>query len=298
MHSLVKKALKAVTYAPSDSFLSREGLLAEVNRLREELSNVAVASKLGTEQYSLLFQNMPLGALEEDCSMVRKEVDKLISSGVDDIEAYFLENSNILRDIVAGVRVTSINQALLDMRKVDSIERFLIDEGSINEWWNEEWIKYYASEIACLLKTNTDFGTELEDTTAEGNSYTFHVSTFLVAGFEHSWERVISIHEDITDRRRMEARIREAQNELEFRVEEQTRELLDSETLLTQSAEMANLGYAIWDYVDDKYITVSDGYARIYGYCKEEFLATFSSAEKDHRMVFSEDRELYQAYYE
>lgn len=298
MHSLVKKALKAGTSAPSDSFLSREGLLAEVNRLRKELANVEVASKLGTEQYSLLFQNMSLGALEEDYSKVRKEVDKLISSGVDDIEAYFLDNPNILRDLVAGVRVTSINQALLDMRGADSIEGILIDEGNIDEWWNDEWIKYYASEIACLAKTNTNFGADLEDITVEGNPYVFHVSTFLVAGFEHSWERVISIHEDITDRRRMEAQIREAQNELEIRVEEQTRELLESETLLTQSAEMANLGYAIWDYADEKYITVSDGYAGIYGYSKEEFLATFTSAEKDHRTIFSEDQELYQAYYD
>ena len=37
---------------------------------------------------------------------------------------------------------------------------------------------------------------------------------------------------------------------------------------------MANLGHAVWDYVDEKYITVSEGWARIFGYSKESFLET------------------------
>ncbi|MCZ6470951.1 MAG: PAS domain S-box protein, partial [Gammaproteobacteria bacterium] len=103
---------------------------------------------------------------------------------------------------------------------------------------------------------------------------------------------------DITDRKRMEEQLRESHRELEIQVKERTRELLESESLLTQSAVMANLGYAVWDYSDEKYLSVSDEYAGIFGYTSEEFLATFSTADKNHDLIYSADRERHQVYYD
>ena len=85
--------------------------------------------------------------------------------------------------------------------------------------------------------------------------------------------------QDITERKQAEAAIEE------------------SETLLTQSAEMANLGHAVWDYINDKYITVSEGWARIFGYTTEEFLKNFTNFDKDLELVHPEDRDQYRDYY-
>ena len=71
-----------------------------------------------------------------------------------------------------------------------------------------------------------------------------------------------------------------------------------SEALLTQSAEMANLGHAVWDYVDEKYITVSEGWARIFGYSKESFLETITNLGKDFELILPEDRDRYRTYYD
>ncbi|MFT5111964.1 MAG: diguanylate cyclase (GGDEF)-like protein/PAS domain S-box-containing protein [Parasphingorhabdus sp.] len=71
----------------------------------------------------------------------------------------------------------------------------------------------------------------------------------------------------------------------------------DNQTLLTQGAAMASIGYAIWDYSDEQYITVSDEYAGIHGYSRTEFLSLFLDLDKDTRMIHPEDHERYLDYY-
>lgn len=62
MNTQVKNKLEAGSSRSIDSLPSRESLIVENERLRQELAKVKVDSKLSSEQYSLLFQNMPLGA--------------------------------------------------------------------------------------------------------------------------------------------------------------------------------------------------------------------------------------------
>ena len=71
------------------STLSRKELLAEIDGLIQKLNKAQKASDLGKDQYKLLFQNMPLGAQEEDYSKIKEAVDKLVSSGVDNFAEYF-----------------------------------------------------------------------------------------------------------------------------------------------------------------------------------------------------------------
>ena len=267
------------------------------NRSSDAAPWVDIASELNATQYGLLFQNMPLGIMEEDYTGVKQVIDKLIAGGVDNLTEYFLDNPEALLDVVARVKVVSVNKALLEIRGADSVEELIRDESDVDSWWSDEWVEFYANELALLVKSNAYFGAELEDTKVDGSSYVSRTSTFVVAGYEDSWERVISIHEDITDRKQMEDQIRDARNDLERDAMERTRKLQESEALLAQGAEIANLGYAIWDYDDEKYITVSEGYAGIYGYTREEFLATFNSLESDIELIYPEDRERYLTYY-
>ena len=111
---------------------SRNELLADIKRLQQELSKVKADSNLSIKQYSLLFQNLPLGAQEEDYSPIKKEVDKLIAKGVDNIAEYFLNNPILLRDLISRVKTTSVNRALLDIHGADSKEEFFLEEVNIH----------------------------------------------------------------------------------------------------------------------------------------------------------------------
>jgi PAS domain S-box-containing protein len=59
---------------------------------------------------------------------------------------------------------------------------------------------------------------------------------------------------------------------------------------------MANLGHAVWDEVNEKYSLVSDGWAGIHGYNKEEFMARFQYVEADIELIHPADRDRYKAF--
>ncbi|MDH5355340.1 MAG: EAL domain-containing protein [Gammaproteobacteria bacterium] len=187
---------------------SQKSLFAEIRRLREELAKVKVDSMLSVEQYNLLFQNLPLGAQEEDYSPIKKEVDRLKSDGVENLEDYFLSNPVLLRNLVSRVKITSVNKALLDIHSADSKEDFLREEVNLDKWWNDKWVEYYSAEIAFLAENNTYFEIERIDTNINGDSFVSRSISFLVAGYEESWERVIILHEDISVRKKADARLR------------------------------------------------------------------------------------------
>ena len=74
---------------------------------------------------------------------------------------------------------------------------------------------------------------------------------------------------------------------------------LDStEALLAAAVRMAQVGYCIWDDKERKYIDVSEEWASIFGYSRQEFLAEITSFELDDALVFPSDRERYRHFYE
>jgi PAS domain S-box-containing protein len=279
------------------STLSRKELLAEIDGLIQELNKAQKASDLGKDQYKLLFQNMPLGAQEEDYSKIKEAVDKLVSSGVDNLAEYFRQNPAVLRNLIGDVRVINVNEALLKIHRATK-ESFLNEEENIDNWWNDEWVEFYSNEIQNLLKQYYFFGGKRFDTRVDGSPFVSRTFSFLVAGYEESWGQVVTLHEDITNRKRIEAELHKSHEELEFQVLERTKELKERETLLTQGAVMANLGYAIWDHSEKRYTIVSEEYASIFGHTKDEFLTAFANLDRRKKLIYPADQALFQAYYE
>lgn len=218
------RLLKTVnSIEPSDT------LLAENKRLQGLIKKIKAHSQLSAEQYSLLFQNMPLGAREEDYSLVKIEVDKARAKGIESIQGYFRGNPELVRDLVSGIKIISVNRALLDMHQTVSEELYLDSEYDIDSWWDSSWIEYYAEEFASLSENKAYFSSQREDTQIDGTPFLTRTISFLIAGYEDTWERVITIHEDITDRKLLEEQLNKSHDELELKVQERTRELIDSE---------------------------------------------------------------------
>ena len=70
--------------------------------------------------------------------------------------------------------------------------------------------------------------------------------------------------------------------------------LKQSEARLKRAAEIASLGYYVWDLVENRCVYCSEEYARFHGMSVEEYLATSATAEADVLLVHPEDRERYQ----
>ncbi|MBT8437510.1 MAG: PAS domain-containing protein, partial [Gammaproteobacteria bacterium] len=167
------------------------------------------------ERFSSLFAQLPLGVQEEDYSEIKKVVDKLRSQGEPDLEKYFLDNRDILKDLVKQTRITSVNEALLRIHHADSEEGFLAAENDVDSWWDAQWVDYYAKEIAALASDDNYYTAERIDSRLDGSHFETRTIVTVARGYEDSWERVITIHEDIIDRKEAEARLIEAKTQAE-----------------------------------------------------------------------------------
>lgn len=66
--------------------------------------------------------------------------------------------------------------------------------------------------------------------------------------------------------------------------------LLESETLFKQAAQIARLGHWSFDHTCGEYLSISEEYARIFGYTVDEFLKRFRILEQDMQLAHPEDR--------
>ena len=192
--------------------VSSFGMLQDVTDTRVALE----ALKESEERYHSLFEQMPLGVQEEDYSAAKKVIDKLRFQGVDDLELYFLDNPRVLRDMVAQNRITNVNEALLRMHEADSMQQFLVSEADVEDWWDAQWVECYAAEFAALASEKKYYEAERVDLKLNNSYFETRSIVTLVRGYEDTWERVITIHEDITERKLAQTALVEAVNQAEL----------------------------------------------------------------------------------
>ncbi|MFT7675909.1 MAG: PAS domain S-box-containing protein, partial [Gammaproteobacteria bacterium] len=254
---------------PTDLLSKIAELETENRRLQGELAIAKSGSQSGQAQYQLLFQNLPLGAQEENYSSAKFKIDQLIKNGVDDLETYFLEHQDELMIMVDELEVISVNPTLIVIHDAPSVREFLEEEGRVEDWWTHEWVEYYAAEFSNLAKGSRYLGVERNDTKFDGSPFVSRIFTFIVAGYEDSWERVITLHEDITDRKNMEEQLRKTHQALENQVSLRSRELKDSEMKLSAFFRNSDTTISIKD-VNSRFTIVSRQFEETYGLIRDE----------------------------
>ncbi|MCP4765915.1 MAG: EAL domain-containing protein [Gammaproteobacteria bacterium] len=192
--------------------VSSFGILQDVTDARVALD----ALRESEERYHSLFEQMPLGVQEEDYSAVKKVIDKLRFQGVDDLDQYFHDNPRVLRDVVTQTRITNANEALVRMHEAGSMQDFLTSEANIDDWWDAQWIEYYAAEFAALASEKMFYEAERVDSKVDNSYFETRSLVTLVRGYEDTWERVITIHEDITERKLAQSALIEAVSQAEL----------------------------------------------------------------------------------
>ena len=68
-------------------------------------------------------------------------------------------------------------------------------------------------------------------------------------------------------------------------------QIQDSDSMLAEAARTAMLGHWHFDEVAKEYLSISEEYARIFGYTRDEFLKLYRSLDDDMSLVIPEDRE-------
>jgi len=164
------------------------GAIQDITEYQKSIDDL----KLSEERFRSLISQIPIGLQEEDYSAIKKVVDKLRYKGIENLQEYLESHPKVLREMVSGTHITNVNENLLKIHRTESEEKFLETEADIDDWWDAEWVEFYAAEINGLAGPDKYYEAERVDTRSDGSYFETRSVSTLVRGYEDCWSRVIT----------------------------------------------------------------------------------------------------------
>ncbi len=153
------------------------------------------------ERYHALFENSPIPLWELDLSRLKRFLDDTSEQETPDIERYFYERPEKIREGVGLVRIRDLNQAALKLyeaqTKDELYERF---------WgvWTEEAYAALTQQIFAIWRGAKEFTLETTNTAFSGKMLYIRIKMAIAPGYEQSWARALITVVDLTERKQIE----------------------------------------------------------------------------------------------
>lgn len=188
-----------------------EGLLA----LSRTLGEYVLRSRAEGEQlrnaarYSEIFETVGVGLLEEDYSLVCKELVGLEEKGVSSPEAlrtYLIENPHYTSELIDAVRIINVNEAAV--RLLDSQEKPELME-SLNEIFTAASREIFIEGLCALIAGQQSFSAESQVRSLQGEMIDIKL-TLRFPEPHQGHHRVLTSFVDITENKRYQAELQMA----------------------------------------------------------------------------------------
>ena len=163
------------------------------------------------KRYRTLFEDSPISLLEEDYSKVKKHIESLRSSGIDDFRKYFEDNPEEVVNCAGMVKITDVNKSTLELYEAKSIEDFR--EG-LKTVFNEESLVGFKEGLIAFAEGKTSFEIDTVDQTLQGGKKYIFLRVSVCPGYEASLSKVITTVVDLTEKKRTEEQARFQQRQL------------------------------------------------------------------------------------
>ncbi len=152
-----------------------------------------------------IFQSLPVAALVEDCSSLKRLYQKLQRSKEGNVLAQLRGNPALVKQAFCGISILAANKKALELygvkRPAEILDRFRRSMSRKN-------LKTLLEEFQALMDRNADYQGLLELRTPAGRACEVLVKFAILPGHEKTLNRVVVTLEDVTEQKQAERHLR------------------------------------------------------------------------------------------
>lgn len=158
------------------------------------------ALRENAERYRAIFNHAYVSLWEEDCSEVRKELDRLRAEGIEDIRTYLRHNPQKIGELVRKIKILDVNEATVRLYGATSKSQLL---GSLEDLYVSETEGLFIEEMTAIAERRYFFEGETMGRTLKGEPLHLLIRMSIPYGRdEHDYVLVSMV--DITSRKKRE----------------------------------------------------------------------------------------------
>jgi rsbT co-antagonist protein RsbR len=143
-----------------------------------------------------VFEQAPVSLWEEDFSEIKRRLDSLKRSGVEDLRRHFRKHPEEVLSFARMAKGVRVNKATLDLYEAKGVEEF---RKGLSLVFSKESYDVFKEELIAFWKGKTLFSSEATNLTLSGERKDMLIRVAISPGFEESWSRVSVAITDVTN---------------------------------------------------------------------------------------------------
>ncbi len=159
-------------------------------------------------RYQSLFDNSPVPLWEEDLSEIKTLINHLQEQGVNDLATHFTTHYEAAQKCARLVKILDVNQAALNLHGAASKSELM---AGLDKVFTEKSYSIFLDELVALSTGQNRISLEGQVKRFDGTQVDVIITTFLLPGYEENWSRALVSIVDITDLKRLQNHLEEAQ---------------------------------------------------------------------------------------